>query len=158
MNLTIRQNLTNSAITQYTNFFFDRGIVNVGGKSFALKCDALCLLGGNTDGTTDIDSEVQTGVTAFGDGDKRVRTIHVKGKFDAKDSITLKYDMDDFTPSFATTPASTARLGSSGTGSLKFNGVRSKFGEYLSVLIENKDGANFFINTITGFLINGFRK
>lgn len=158
MNLTIRQNLTNSALSQYTNFFFDRGIVSLGDKTLALKCDSLCLLGGDTDNGADVPAEVQTGVTDFGDGEKRVRSIHVKGQFDDADSISVKYAMDSFTPDFSCVAASTSALGNSGSGNLKFQGVRARRGEYLSLSIKNISGAKFYITQIIAFLIRGVRR
>ena len=158
MNITLRQNIDNMAISQYANFFFDRGMTKVGGKKIALRCDALCQLGGDNDAGTNIDAEAQTGVTAFGDGDKRVRSFHFKGQYDGPSSITAKYAMDSFTPDQSGTAAATSAVGSSGSGSLKFNGLRTSHGEHLSVLISNVNGAKFFINQIVAFLVNRTRR
>lgn len=158
MNLTIRQNTTNFALSQYTDFFFDRGFCNIGGKNIALKCDALCELGGSTDAGAYISAKLQTGAIAFGDGEKRVRSIHVKGQFDNANSIAVKYAMDSFTPDLSCAKASTSKVGASGSGSINFQGVRARHGEHLTVLVDNVNGAYFFIKSIVSFLIKGSRR
>ena len=158
MNLTIRQNTTSFAISQYTNFFFDRGIVSVGGKRIALNCNELVELGADTDNGTEISAKFQTGAIAYGDGEKRVRSIHVKGEFEDRRAISAKYVMGGYTPDFTGVEAMTSRLGGGGLGALKFNGARSKYGEHLSVLIENVSGKFFRVSSIVAFLINGCRR
>ena len=158
MNLTIRQNLTNSALSQYTDFFFDRGIVRLGEKTFALKCDALCRIGGDTDNGTDIDATIQTGVTDFADGEKRARSFHFKGQFDSIKAVSMKYVMDGFTPSTSGVSGDFSRIGSNGSGAIKFNGRRELHGEHISIAVENVDGASFFITGVKAFLVNGSRR
>ena len=156
MNLTLRQNTRNRAISQYQSFFFDRGIAKIGNKTFGLKCDALCELGGNKDGGSNISASFQTGFIPFGDGRKRVRTIHVKGQFDSQKAIEVDYAMDNTSPSVSYEKASGSSLSS--LGSLKFNGGRGKYGEHLSVLVSNVSGAKFHINSIIAFLVRGCRR
>lgn len=158
MNITIRQNTVNFALSQYTNFFFDRGFCEIGGDCFGLRCDGLYKLGGDTDIGVNISAKFQTGVTDFGDGQKRVRSIHVKGQFDTRNALLAKYAMDSFTPDLECVEASTSAVGVSGSGAIKFNGVRARHGEYLSVLVANVGGAYFFIRSIIAFMINGPRK
>ena len=54
MNITLRQNMTTEALSQYTGLFFDRGMVQLGNRVIALDCERLCELGGDTDNTEDI--------------------------------------------------------------------------------------------------------
>ncbi|MEA2000251.1 MAG: hypothetical protein U9N61_13135 [Euryarchaeota archaeon] len=158
MNLTVRQNTINRALSQYTNFFFDRGFCNVGGKTLALKCDALCELGSDTDNGTVISAKFQTGMADFGGGRKRIRSLHIKGHFTNRNAVTIKYAMDNLTPDLECVEASTSALGSGGSGALKFQGVRSRAGEYLEALIENVNGAFFKVQSLTTFLVTGSRR
>jgi len=158
MNLTIRQNTTNMALSQYAGFFFDRGVVLLDGKPIALNCNSLCLLGGALDNGSNVDAEIQTGVTAFGDGEKRARSIHIKGHFGGNQAVEVNYAMDGVTPGLTYGGMSQSRIGDEGGGSLKFQGVRAKHGEYLSLIVKNVSGAKFFITEMYAFLIKGSRR
>lgn len=158
MNITITQNTTNFAPSPYSNFFFSRGIISIGGKNIALSCNALCSLGGDADDVAPISSFFQTGSIAFNDGEKRVRSLHIKGQFESKNSLLVKYGMDTFSPDLTTDEAMTSKVGSGGGGSLKFQGVRSKHGEHLCVRVENVNGEKFYVRGITGIIIRGSRK
>ena len=158
MNITVRQNVTNFAISQYSDFLFDRGIATVNGTTFLLRCDALCSLTGATDGGTDIDAVIQTGSIAFGDGEKRVRSVHVKGKFPSKRGLAVDYGMDGLEPGTTATVSMTSKVGTGNGGSLQFNGERATHGEHLSARVRNVDGADFTINKIDAFLVGGCRR
>lgn len=158
MNFTLRQNTTNMAPSQYQDFFFDRGMISVGGKRIGLNCNALCELTGDKDNAANISAEFQPGAISFSDGEKRVRSLHTKGHFEDKDSLTVKYAMDSLTPDFEAVEAATSRVGAGGGGSLKFNGIRARHGEYLSVLVGNVLGKYFFIDKIVAIMVHGSRK
>ena len=158
MNITLRQNTVSRAISQYSNFFFDRGVINIAGRKIALNCNELVELTGSTDKGSEISARFQTGAIAYGDGEKRVRSIHVKGQFDDKNSINVKYALGGIDPDFTTEKPMTTRLGTGNFGALKFSGVRSKHGEHLSVLVENVTGKFFYITGIVSFLIHGCRR
>lgn len=158
MNLTIRQNVTNMALSQYTNFFFDRGIVEIAGQVIALNCQNLCKLGGNKDNAEDIYSRFLTGALKFTAGQKRVRSLHVSGQFGSKTAISTSYAMDSVSPDMTGVHALPSVVGSTGRGSLKFHGTREKHGEYLCVKVQNNSGAKFFIDSIDAVLVTGQRR
>jgi len=158
MDIIFRQNMTNSAISQYDNISLNRGMVNVGGKLVALTCDGLHVMTGSSDNGENINARFSMGSPAYGAGEKRVRTVHVKGEFDDINSIVLKYSMDDMEIGQNGDRAINSRLGTNGSGNIKFNGVREVQGEHLCIQIENNDGAFFDIKSISSFLIMGSRR
>ena len=155
MNITIRQNMTTRGISQYKDFFFDRGIVAVGGKTIALNCENLCELTGDTDAGADISASFQTGALRLGKGETRVRSVHVSGSFDSVSAVKASYGAEIAGVNEVMTPATTSRVGSNGYGLIKFNGVRTEHGDHMTFKFENVDGEKFDINTITGVVVSG---
>jgi len=159
MNITISQNTTNLAISQYKNFFFDKGMVTVAGKTYGLECSRLCLFGGDSDVGSGINASIQTGMTQLsGSGEKKVRSFYVSGLFDSSTATEMFYAMDGLNSANNYTSAPTSRIGAGGGGGIKFQGVRAKHGEFISAIVKNVNGARFVINNIIAFIIKGCRR
>lgn len=145
-----------TALTRYSNWCFDRGIIEIAGKRIGLNCNGLSELSGDTDNGEIIESVIKTGSIKATSSEFRVRSFFLFGEFDNSESIELKYgfareiDEDDMEISPQTQV--------DGDGMLKFQGIRSLVGEYVNVLIKNLRGANFYIESLDALLIKKRKK
>lgn len=156
MNLTLRQNMTNMAMSQYMNFFFDRGIRKIGGKIVALNCNELCFLEGHSNNDSPMVSLVATGYLKL--NHSRLRSLYIYGKPQDADSFIVDYGMSGSEIEEETLLASTSRIRTSGDGVLKFGGRRDVFGTFLMVRIRNDAGKSFLISSVDGVIVRGTRR
>lgn len=160
MELTLRQNMNNFAISQYQGFTFNRGMVRVGDQCFGLKANSLCsLLDSPSDNGNNIQASITTGATVFKGGRKRVRSFHLHGQFESKTGINVQYGMDNYaSPDSPAELFPASRTGLSSSGNFKFNGRRDISGEYLCVEVNNVNGDYFHIDYIESFIVLGSRR
>lgn len=154
MNITLRQNLTNHAWSQYSNMFFDRGMVLIGGRMIGLNCKNLSSIEGSTDNDEQIDSFVSTGLFLpyFADkresdlirADRRAKSFFVKGRFEDNEALEFEYKLDSF-PRVLTGERKDRPVVGTREGSLKFYGFRKRLGEFISVRLNNSFGKDFYV-------------
>lgn len=154
MELNIKQNIINGAITQYASFPFNRGIVTVAGNKYGLSGTKLCKCGGNTDDGAPISAYFETVPTSYKEGVKKLRSIYLNGQFETADSMSIEYIHDSYTDTMNRARRSvTAKVGNGGIGKIKYQCSRTGYGETIMLRVGNESGQNFFINRITGHII-----
>lgn len=149
---TLRINLDNGAITQYSNFAFTE-YIHFNGYGVSLAADGLYHLGTQNKDTiaagvtTDIDAWFEFPLSNFGSKyRKKVRRAYLYGEFTGSMKLTLtSKGKKSQSKSYNSTPDSTDSLESQ----CRFNtSMRATLAVYYEMKLENRFGADFSVDSV----------
>lgn len=149
----IRMNRNNGAISQYLGVDFN-SLCTFNGKVLGVNDDGLFELTGDTDNGADIDAFVELPTTDFGsEKQKRVR-CGVFG-YESDGDLTVTVTLDETTTQTATlTPKKSGSVEQSAKVPLQ----RTMPGRYVMTRIDNVDGCDFALDTVSLDIVELSRK
>jgi hypothetical protein len=146
--LGLCMNLKRVAVSQFANYNFN-SMCKVGNVYLGANENGIFELdSGSTDNTTDITAAFELLTTDFGiEQQKRIRSVFLGYETDGR--LILKIKDDDNNERDFTLPA---EVGGNKQVSAKVNPGRDGKGRYWMIRVENVEGSDFSIDTITAIL------
>ncbi len=145
-------NVTNQAISTYSNFPFDN-LVYFDGKYLGANAQGIYVLGGDKDGSSQILSKVKTGALNFGDQFmKYVREVWLTYRTDGHLELVIFADEN---PDIAST--SQTEIVSDGIQEENLGVARGLRGRFYTLELKNLSGADFDIEGLS-VLIDAIKK
>lgn len=145
-------NINNQAISTYSNYNFN-SIANFNGVMLGATATGIHVLSGTDDNDTDIDANLKTGSTDFGEAFiKYLREIWLTYRCTGAFKFTIGVD-EDATPDFTKNTTIT----SSAIEEERIKVARGLHGRYFTIKIENVTGADFDIDKLS-MLVESIRR